>query len=353
MNFKFEPSDDSTQSLKGFGSLSVPLYVGQTKVQNYQFSLIDRYLSILGFAMGTKYSIYGEIFGIASSIDSKFVYAKAFDPQPNYTEVVQPEPFNVPEIDSFPNGTYKEAAKEIFDMLSYSRAEEISYIRYAGAVQDNASEYELLQLKAAKKYNDEYLNKMDNLNNIYKLILNKEPMTDLQIEDFKTRISNEGLPPVAVSILTREGLKEEIPNIVEMISNSEPELYKDPSLVSEYNKLNAKLRLDLSNEYIKEIVNISVDNLGQPVSYANPSEIEKITELNSSIHSDLEKGYANPELRENIQTMLNLSNELIINTNNYNYLNYCTSAQEAWLKYLSLPDYYEVEFQSPVNYKFV
>ena len=354
VNFKFEPSYESTQTLKGPGSyVSVPLYVGQTKVQNHLFYSIDRYMSVLAFA-GAKASPVGAILGVAAIIDSHIVYKKAFDPQPNYTEVVQPEPFDVPEIDSLPNGTYKQAAQEIFDMLSYSRAEEISYIRYAGAVQDNAYEYELLQLEAAKKYNDEYLNKIENLNNIYKLLIsNEEPMTNLQIEDFKSRIRNEGLPPVAVSILTREGLKEEIPSIVEMISNSKPELYKDPSLIFEYNSLNAKLRSDISNEYLKEIVNVSVDNLGQTVSYANISEIEKINELNSSIHSGLNKGYASPELRENIQTMLNISYDLVINTKNSNYLDYYSSAQAAWLEYLSLPGYYKVEFLSPVNEELV
>ncbi len=355
VNFNFEPSDDSTQTLKGPESyVSVPLYVGQTKVQNYQFYSIDRYVSMLGFAGVKANPAYGTILGVAAIIDSGLSYTKAFDPQPNYTEVVQPEPYNVPEIDSLPSGIYKEAAQETFDMLSYSRAEEISYIRYAGAVQDDAYEYELLQLEAAKKYNDECLHKIENLNNIYKLlILNQEPMTDQQIEDFKATIDNEGLPPVAVSILTREGLEGEIPSIIEMILNSKPELYKDPTLILEYNSLNAKLRSDISNEYMKEIINISVDQLGQPVGYASSLEIEKINELNSSIQADLDKGYASPELREDVQTMLNLSRDLIVNTKNSNYLNYYYSAQDAWLEYLSLPSNYEVEFLSPINEELV
>jgi len=345
VDFKFKPDGIyTTPTLQGPDSyVEVPLYVGQTKVQFYQLYLLDRFGSMLGF-------LFHPICGVGHIINSAFSYTKAFDPVPDYTEVVQPEPFDVPEINSLPDGLYKKAAQETFEMLSYSRAEEISYIRYAGAVEDNASDYALLQLEAVKKYNSMCLEKIETLNNIYKLIiLDEEPLTDEQIEEFKNKISNGGLPSDTVSILTREGFEDEIPSIVQMILDADPDLYRDPSLIIDYNNLNGKLRSNLSNEYIREITEIKVNQLGQSVSDGTPSDIEEIKTLKDNIQSGLNKGYATQELRDNIQSMLNLANALIIKTNNNNYLHYYSFVTDAWVKYLSLPMPYKISFLPPIT----
>ncbi len=344
VNFKFIPQYGSTQTLMGANAYAeVPLYVGQTKTEFYRYYLVDKYGTKIGF-------LIHPLLGTAAFLNSGLSYNKANDPVNDYAEIIKPEPFYITEINSIQNELHKRAAQNLFDILSYSKAEEISFIRYAGAVEDNEFEYALLQLEAAKKYNDICFIKLENLNNLYKLVVEDlKPLTEEQIDEYKSKISNDGLPPETISILIREGLEGEIPELEEIILDSDPELLRDPSLLLSNNNLKVKIRTDLSNEYIEEITKIKVDQLGQPISEATILDIEEIETLKDGIQLGLDKGYATQELKDNIQLMFDLANALIIRTNNNDYLHYYSFATDAQVRYLILQMPIDISFLPPIT----
>jgi predicted secreted protein len=324
------------------------LYVGGAKIEYYKGYLLWKINSLLCIG-GIKNPLMWGCFAV-TTIDQALAYDAAVDPVPNYTEIVQLEPYYVPEIDSIPDGLYRNMAKESFEMLSFSRAVERSYIRYAGAVEDNACEYAIMQLNAAKEYNDKRLEKIEIINNLYRIILhNEKPLTNEQIEEYKYKINTEGLPSEAVSILTREGLEDEIPGIIQLISEADPDLIRDPSLILDNNNLIAHHYSDLSNEYTNEIMEMKVDLLGQLVTDANPADLEVIEILKIDIQSGLDKGYATQELKDNIQSMLDLANALIIQTNNNEYLHYYSFARDAQVRYLTLQMPIDIYFLPPIT----
>src|SRR5665647_2392985 len=222
-------------------------------VKMIEYSL-KRYLCY--FAIGPK-SIYVSVSVPAAWIYSKYHYQMAIDPDPDYKIVINPEPYNVPEIDSLPDGLEKQLAQASFDMLSYNRAEVLSYARYVAAEEDNASEYELLQLEAVKKYNDISLEKIDTINNIYSLLIqNHTPLTDDDVAKIKKEISTNGLPTEWVNILTREGFESDIPDIIQTILDADNQNYKNPSLFIDSNIRDAQLLANLSDEYAKDILSL-------------------------------------------------------------------------------------------------
>jgi len=326
------------------------LYVGGAKPEYYNGYLIWKYNSLLCVSTGGKLNPLAWGCYAVTTLDQALAYNAAVDPVPDYTEIVQPEPYYIPEIDSIPDGLYKNVVEESFEMLSYSRAEERSYIRYAGAVEDNAYEYALMQLNAAKEYNGKRLEKIEIINNLYRIILQDEkPLTDEQIEEYKNIINTEGLPLEAVSILTREGLEDEIPGIIQLILEADPDLIRDPSLILDNNNQIAEHYSDLSNEYTKKIMEIKVDLMGQPVGDANPSDLEEIERLKIDIQSGLDKGYTTQELKDNIQSMIDLSNAIIIQTNNNDYLHYYSFATDAQVRYLTLQMPTNIYFLPPIT----
>jgi len=302
-------------------------------VKMIEYSL-KRYLCY--FAIGPK-SIYVSVSVPAAWIYSKYHYQMAIDPDPDYKIVINPEPYNVPEIDSLPDGLEKQLAQASFDMLSYNRAEVLSYARYVAAEEDNASEYELLQLEAVKKYNDISLEKIDTINNIYSLLIqNHTPLTDDDVAKIKKEISTNGLPTEWVNILTREGFESDIPDIIQTILDADNQNYKNPSLFIDSNIRDAQLLANLSDEYAKDIIEIKVNELGNTPTEANQTEIEKLEKLKTDIRLGLNKGYATRQLKDNIKSMSSLANALIFETNNNNYLHYLSFAMDAQVKSLTL-----------------
>jgi YVTN family beta-propeller protein/beta propeller repeat protein len=344
ITFKFKPDElSSSHSIIYEGSsANAEVYVGNDKTIAFYEYLTDRSIELVGsLAAANTGNIYVFFSSPAAWIYSKYHYQKAIDPDPDYKVVVNPEPYNVPEIDSLPDGLHKDLAQMSFEMLSYNRAEVLSYVRYIAAEEDNAHEYELLQLEAVKKYNDMYLEKIDTINNIYRLIIqDQSPLTDVDVANIKNEIDTNGLPIEWISILTREGLENEIPNIQQAILDADNEIYKNPSLYLDNNVRDAELRANLSEEYSKEILEIKVNDLGKIPTEASPIEIGKLEKLKTDIQIGLDEGYATKQLKDDIKSLLDLANDLIIETNNNDYLHYYFFAMDAQVKYftLEIPD---------------
>ncbi|HWQ96284.1 MAG TPA: NosD domain-containing protein, partial [Candidatus Methylomirabilis sp.] len=193
VKFSFAPSSLSTSTMQS--GVEVPVYVGEIKNDAYK-----RYFSWKIFGVGVSMAnvgpgnvlswedwLYLKGMGWAGWVNAEIALKQAVDPNPDYTQIVEPVPYDIHELnDSLPNGLRKMALLETFNTLSYKRAEVDSYVKYTAAVNDGAYQYAVLQLGAAREYNSKYIERVNVLNGIYRLLLkDSRPLTDDEINDLK------------------------------------------------------------------------------------------------------------------------------------------------------------------------
>lgn len=208
MTYRVDPNNDASDYPVIRFKRNVTVYVPLEKLLALGSSLGLQVLSIhyaiiaapllsnpFTFAAGVGYAIASAV----CTVGSIGAYYVAEDPDPNYTEVFQPWPIDVPNDVNLPPGSVEERlVSAALDLLPLERAYERSYVRYDyartadyNAVTDcnDPNEYYMgLQLAAALKYNDMAARKLQELQLLTAVLTaeqNIPELDDVNVAEFR------------------------------------------------------------------------------------------------------------------------------------------------------------------------
>lgn len=272
----------------------------------------------------------GPLFGALDKVMAYDLYRQAYDPDFNYVTVQEPIPMYLPELDSVPDRDAKKLALATADLASLREAIFTAYVRYDAAMIDDQPDYMLMQLEAANNYTLQSVQKTSEIAKYSKLVTaSMEPLTDEQIQQFRTEIQTNGLPQEEIDILTRNGLGNSIENITQMVLNTDPEIYRNPKNYTRFLDLQATMLASESAGYVSEIVRIKVEEKGLAVTTASDEDISNLENLKSQIQSNIDQGTATPEVKAQTVEMISKATEVLGTTNNITYKSYYEFAVNA------------------------
>jgi len=220
-------------------SYSIPVYASLEKVNYYCSSVELQVASMMMTAsswMGGPFAPAYWAAGAACSGASMAAYDAAFDPVPDYTQVVPVKYIDTPEeIATLPEGSEKDLAMASLELLAYQRAANESYICYEGAKADSNTPCMALQLDAAAKYNAMAISKLRQVQSLTGLLTaNMPPLTESDWQDFRNFIEENGLPQLQQDLLEQMGYGSYISDIENTILGATATLenrqfYGDPT----------------------------------------------------------------------------------------------------------------------------
>jgi hypothetical protein len=136
-------------------------------------------------------------------IANEFVYVAAHDPDSSYTELVSPQFYFPPQLDSIPNGAARAAAYDVFRGVAYAEALKNSFAKYQGALVDANEEWAAKQLSSVALYSHLTSQTLRFLPSFLDTLI-VQP-TQGQIDSMKNSFATEGLPDLEESILAQYG----------------------------------------------------------------------------------------------------------------------------------------------------
>ncbi len=156
-----------------------------------------------------------EAYAMASS---DFLYQQAYDPDQNYTEIVQPNQPYIPIIEniSLEQSTYLSLGANLPVMTDAATR---SYAKYLGALEKNSLEWAALQLSVTKYYLQKQINISHEMYSLFDDFFSEveiPPLTPENISSIRENISQQGLLDIETDILQHYGFNEsEMNTIVE------------------------------------------------------------------------------------------------------------------------------------------
>ena len=147
------------------------------------------------------------IIQVGMLIADQFVYQAAYDPDSNYTELVSPQFYFPPQLDSIPNEEARAAAYEVFRGVAYAEALKKSYAKYQGALLDENEEWAAKQLSSVALYSHLTSQTLQFLPSFLETLI-VEP-TQEQIDSMQNSFATHGLPDLEESILAQYGYQQQ------------------------------------------------------------------------------------------------------------------------------------------------
>jgi len=160
-------------------------------------------------------------------IDSEALYVQSYDPDSNYTELANPEPWNEPSLDDVPPGEIRNFTELAFDLLPITRAGAISYARYLGALEAGSEEWATIQLAATQYYTEQRYALLEELRNLSEIFVPTIPIpTPENISDFRDNLTQNGLPEIEVDILQQFGwTDDDIEELTQLLISANDSYY--------------------------------------------------------------------------------------------------------------------------------
>ncbi len=360
VNIEFEPISESTKSLISADELKKTVKVEISYLDlkySYFFNSIIFTLandvSTFGFYAFGKNPLADFASTAVSGLltyDAMHAYNMAVDPINDFKIVIEPEPIYFPEIESIQDPHKKELVSLYLELSSIYCALEQTYIRYAGASNANEPVYMVLQLEAAKEYSIQLIQKMEEIQRLHKILFNNAIyISEDQIISIQNHVSQNGLSNVEKDFLTREGLEDLIQFRIQRILNADPTMYTDLNKMHTLLSLTTQSFIINSEELMKEINIIKLNQLDYPELTATPQEIGELENLKSLIQNGLNNGKSYEEINNQIQLMIEKSDDLINRTNNIAYLEYYTFATRLLNENINSFEPYNITFLPPIT----
>ena len=254
-------------------AFNVTVEVPREKQQALHLSAVSKLAAILAAINAILYSItpLGPVFATTATIFeiiSYWAFVEAFDPDPNYDEIIPIEPIPPPpQLEQLPEGIEKRLALATLDLASLEKAYSISYARYEAARADNFTGYMELQLGAALTYNAMVARKLEEVRFLSSIVTAEMPtLTDYDVQFASDIIANEGLPQMEHDILEQVGLGSQIPRIIEAIvsateTSEQRELYIHPINLHthQYSMIQSHVMEDFNLKVTAEAGNLTVE----------------------------------------------------------------------------------------------
>ena len=259
-------------------------------------------LSVQASAVGSIETIIGEAallfppFGViaaatAFAIEAAFIYTsfqqyeRAYDPDSNYTEIIQPDSPYIPDLRDIPQ-IEKYYAELALNLPPIAKACKDSYAKYLGAKNAESIEWQIIQLSSMKYYGQKLA---DIMLEMYDIFENQLPvMPPLTIDNLSiilNYLSTEGLPKLEIEILKQYGLTDdEIDGILQSLLATDAMFY-----------MNVYTNFSKIFENMTSLYETSIDNYPEPPEGTNivnldiyPKEINTTTNLPTFINCYIE-----------------------------------------------------------------
>jgi hypothetical protein len=139
-------------------------------------------------------------------IANQFIYVAAHDPDSNYTELVTPDFYYPPQLDSIPDQNARLIGRRTFDGVAYTEAMKNSFAKYQGAAAAGDDEWIVKQMSTVRLYSEQASECFRAVAS-YLDTLMIEP-TQSQIDSMISSFASNGLPDLEKSILTQFGISQ-------------------------------------------------------------------------------------------------------------------------------------------------
>lgn len=169
-------------------------------------------------------------------LGSQATYVAAYDPDPNYKEIVSPKFVYPYEIDRIKDDEAKAIAYNVFTALGYLEALKDSYAKYQGAICDGNEEWALRHASAIRTYSSLASQYFKSLPPFIKKVI-RTPSQE-QINNIRGNLSRYGVPEYEKSILRQFGWsQQELDELGEGLSTLPDgvysQIYQIPQLLEE------------------------------------------------------------------------------------------------------------------------
>jgi hypothetical protein len=139
-------------------------------------------------------------------VASQTTYVQAYDPDPDFTVLVDPEPWDTPDLSEVPPGPLRTLAERAFELPPIAGAAAASYAKYLGAVQADSMKWAVAQLAAARFYTRREAVILGDLSVLSAAIIDTIPAPSPgDIAAIRDSLAANGLPPMEVGILQQFG----------------------------------------------------------------------------------------------------------------------------------------------------
>lgn len=253
-------------------TLHVPQYKEKSLASSFGASFLSTFYTFLGstitpvMPVGLTFFLYEVLFTL---ISWEF-YNMAYDPDPNFTDVTVPQTISITEVNTLPDGQAKKVSLSALDLFALTEAMNTSWNRYAGAKEANDSKWMIIQLQAARNYTDQSIIKITEIKYFTEEIVSQLPEpTEMEIEEFKIDIENNGLPPEEVSMFTQLGYSlEQIDIFKQCLLDMPNSVYLNATNISQLSDQQVALLRELSKESLRLEEEIKTE-IGQPMTIIN------------------------------------------------------------------------------------
>jgi hypothetical protein len=140
-------------------------------------------------------------------IGCQVMYVAAYDPDMSYDELVDPEFFYPPELDTIEEPEAREMVHQLFTGVGYLQALSTSFIRYQGALLDGSEDWAAMQLAAVRLYSERASECLEPLPDFMEDI--SVPPSQAQIDSMRAAFLEEGLPELEQSVLAQFGFSQD------------------------------------------------------------------------------------------------------------------------------------------------
>ncbi|MCK4790069.1 MAG: thrombospondin type 3 repeat-containing protein, partial [Desulfobacteraceae bacterium] len=202
-------------------TVEVPQYKQTSLYMYWATSFAGPLYTALGFFVGlipnpitVQYSFLYFVTEVLFSALSCECWVISVDPDPNFTEIVTPQPIDLDSLNKLPDLAGKQLAEDYLQALMYLRAVGTSLGRYEGAKEAGDIEWMFRQLHAAQGFHmalmenlsaarestEDFISELEALLEALDVTLTQESLLAIQ-----TQLLNEGLPQIERDILTEFG----------------------------------------------------------------------------------------------------------------------------------------------------
>lgn len=304
------------------------VYVRVPQMRRVQFEifLAKRMLADMSIQLGIGEVASGKVElgtklisgGLAAFEIARIAYDQAKDPpDPNFTEIAEPQPLELSVIAEEPTDLSVGLTRAMLDVRALQKAQAISRDRADGAREAGAYSWEATQTEMSAKYAAQAAVQLVTIGIAEKLLIPFREASDPPVsEDIRDYLAENGLPPEVRSVLDDFGISQADQD--QLLLDALAMEYSPGKPTQDY----ALAILDLTRtasvamEELESAVRVRTLQLGQEVAEVPLEEYWRLDELRYDLESALNEHATSQYTLRDIGDYLTAVQDLILETNN-------------------------------------
>ena len=248
------------------------------------------------------------------------MYSKAADPlDPNYTKLATAVPIDMTELDSLPDGPWKQYGDDWLMLLADQTAEVTSENRAEGAVAAGSLSWESIQLAAASGFASDVAAESTTLQSLYTSVVGPyiEQTLVPDASSVVPYLQANGLPAMVVEYLSQQGWSsDDLSTLLQAPIATGPDELQAADGTPNALAVSSMALAYVAQEDMDQATQIDVSDLGQPVETPPDQELETLASQQAAITAGLAGGMLSDSLSAAISSYLSGVYQAIQATNN-------------------------------------